>query len=372
MIRKCKEIFNLRIKPSDCEQHWRFTFKFQEFLCFLLFLQELVLVLQGDLYLVPFALLRPTQSAACLYERYSLLVAPSVRAMQAAQAISDRCQYNPNCSGAIVVGNPKIPACITAGWHWRPLPATEQECRFVAEMLGCRSLTGSDAMRDAVSRDMPQAEVIHFATHISWKLSAIVLARNGSDRKSSWDERSNAIDDSFDGPALSEHLLTAADILNVPIRAKLVVINSSHMDERAGRMNSDGVIGLTRAFLAAGAQCVLFPLWGVPEGASRLLLRNFYRCLLHGTSTSSALAEAMRAVRATRQFAHPSNWACWTLVGSNVRISSKVALMGHGLKALLSTPTKSREAMRVVLHLVSSCLRLFSLHSKGHSPKVSK
>lgn len=312
-------------------------------------------MLQGDLYLVPFALLRPTLSAACLYERYSLLITPSIRAMQAAQAISDRCQYNPDCSGAIVVGNPKIPACVTATWQWRPLPATEQECRFVAEMLGCRTLTGSVATRDTVLRDMLQAEVIHFATNISWKLSAMVLSRNGSDRPGNWDGGSNAIDDSLDGPALSEYLLTAADVLNVPISAKLVVINSSHMDERAGRMNSDGVIGLTRAFLAAGAQCVLFPLWPVPEGASRLLLRNFYKCLLHGTSTSAALAESMRAVRATRQFAHPSNWACWTLVGSNVRISSKVALMSHGLKALLSSPTKSREAMRVVLHLVSRC-----------------
>ena len=47
-----------------------------------------------------------------------------------------------------------------------------------------------------------------------------------------------------------------------------------------GRINSDGVVGLTRAFLAAGAQCVLFCLWPVPEMAAKILLKTFYTALL--------------------------------------------------------------------------------------------
>ena len=58
------------------------------------------------------------------------------------------------------------------------------------------------------------------------------------------------------------------------------VVSSGHTDDRAGRINSDGVVGLTRAFLAAGAQSVLFCLWPVPDMAARILLRAFYTSLL--------------------------------------------------------------------------------------------
>lgn len=296
---------------------------------------ELILVLQGDLYLVPFALLRPTQASQYLFERYSLLIAPSVRAVQANQAISET--YNPNCTGALVVGNPKIPPSVTSSWQWRPLPTTEYECRLVGEMLGCRCLTGSGAAKDAVLKSLSKAEVIHFSTNVSWKLSAIVLSPSSNEA---------------DAP-LTNFLLTAADILNTSISARLVVLNSAHMNERTGRMSTDGLIGLTRSFLAAGAQCVLVPLWPVSEPASRLLFKSFYTALLQGTRASHALAMAMHAVRSVRELSHASNWAGWMLVGSDVRVCSQVALMSHGLKSLLVTPIKSREAMRVVLHLVS-------------------
>ncbi len=72
-----------------------------------------------------------------------------------------------------------------------------------------------------------------------------------------------------------------------------------------------------------------------------------------GTKSSRALCDAMKAVQTTRQFSHPANWAGWVLIGSDVKLSSKVALMGHALSQLLRSPSKSREAMRVVLHLVS-------------------
>ena len=65
----------------------------------------------------------------------------------------------------------------------------------------------------------------------------------------------------------------------------------------------------------------------------------------------------MRCVQNTRQFSHPANWAGWVLIGSDVKLSSKVALMGHALSQLLRTPSVSREAMRVVLHLVEKSLQ---------------
>ena len=328
---------------------------------------ELVLVLQGDLYLVPFSVLKGTQGALCLYERFSLLVAPSIRGLQASQVISRHNKYNPDCSGAVIVGNPKLPPSITDQWQWGPLPGADQECKMLGEILGAKPLTGISAAKENVMRQLQRAEVIHFATHISWKLTAIVLSPgefstattsiHGNLERMDLNESTSDLNSSFEGPPLSDFLLTAADVLNVKISAKLVVLSSGHSDDRAGRINSDGVVGLTRAFLAAGAECVLFSLWPVPEMATRILLKTVYSCMLKGLKSSRALVEGMRVVQNTRQFSHPSNWASWMLVGSDIKLSSKVALMGHSLCQLLRNPARSREAMRVVLHLVEKSLQ---------------
>ena len=137
-----------------------------------------------------------------------------------------------------------------------------------------------------------QVEVIHFAAHISWKLSSIVLSPCEFSSTTSGpkpfalgldsDDSSSDVSALATSPSLSEYLLTAADILNLKLHAKLVVLNSGYTDERAGRVNTDGVVGLTRALLSAGAQCVLFSLWPVPDSASKLLMRTLYGALQDG------------------------------------------------------------------------------------------
>ena len=52
----------------------------------------------------------------------------------------------------------------------------EHECRVVGEMLGARPLMGSQATRGTVEDQVQRAEVVHLATHVSWKLVAVVLA----------------------------------------------------------------------------------------------------------------------------------------------------------------------------------------------------
>ena len=330
--------------------------------------RDLVLVLQGDLYLIPFSLLKRTQSNPPLFERFHLIAVPSIRAMQASLTLSRKNRYTPESTSCLAVGNPKLPQSVIENWQWGPLPGAEQECRFVAELLGSHPLTGTSATKDNVLQQIQNCEVLHFATHVSWKLAALVLASHGDFSTTSSVggnlERmdlndSNSDMDNLHGPSLPEFLLTAADILNHQLSAKLVVLSSGHSEDRAGRINSDGVVGLTRAFLAAGAQCVLFSLWPVSDLASRSFLKAFYMSLLQGAKASQALSDAMRTVQGLRAYSHPSNWAGWVLIGSDVKLSSKVALMGHALCQLLKTPSTAREGMRVVLHLVSKMRTTF-------------
>lgn len=194
---------------------------------------------------------------------------------------------------------------------------------MVSELLGCQPLVGSMATKERVTSALTQAECVHFATHISWKLSALVLTPNTegnpASSKSSFghpytipeslrvQDDASDVESISDCPPLRELLLTAADLLDLRLSVKLVVLSSSQ--EANSRVTADGLVALTRAFLAAGAQCVLVALWPVPVAASKMFVHAFYSSLLNGLKASASLGEAMKAVQSSKAFSHPSNWA---------------------------------------------------------------
>ncbi|KAI8783209.1 tetratricopeptide repeat protein 28, partial [Biomphalaria glabrata] len=323
---------------------------------------DLVLVLQGDLYLIPFLMLRREQADHFLFEKFTTIIVPSISALQNAQ---NDMKGRPlvHSSGALVVGNPRLTPAICQHWHLQEIPGAEFEARILGELLTCSPLIGAEATKGAVLHQIEQVEVIHFATHISWKLSSVVLSpgeflSSPSQHFPMMDSDDSASDiGTMGGPSLSEYLLTAADILNLKLRAKLVVLNSGYTDDRAGRINTDGVVGLTRALLSAGAQCVLFSLWPVPDTASKLLMKTLYTALLDGVRVTKALALAVKTVQTTAQFSHPSNWGGWVLVGSDINLSSKVALMGHALGQIVAAHSTCRQTLKVLLHLVEKSLQ---------------
>ena len=329
---------------------------------------DLILVLQGELYLIPFSVLRKDQTMEYLFERFNLIVVPSLTSLHNRSKHDKHGRPVIDSSGAVIVGNPKLTPSICQHWHLHDIPASEYEARIVGEILTARPLIGQEATKGAVLNQIEQVEVIHFSTHVSWKLSSVILTPSEVSTHPSRfptidsDDSSSDIS-ALDGPSLSEYLLTAADILNLKLHAKLVVLSAGYTDDRAGRINADGVVGLTRALLSAGAKSVLFCLWPVPDQASKLLMRTLYENLSEGKSVSQALSAAIKVVQATRQFSHPSNWGGWVLMGQDVKLSSKVAQMGHAICELLSQPAQCREAMRVLLHLVSLSLHFLTLYA---------
>ena len=70
-------------------------------------------------------------------------------------------------------------------------------------------------------------------------------------------------------------------------------------------------------------------LWPVPDTAVKLIMKALYSSLLQGARVSRALADAMTTVQTTKQFQHPANWAGFVLIGSDVKLSNKVAMMGQ-------------------------------------------
>lgn len=336
--------------------------------------RQLVLVLEGELYLIPFALLKGSSSNEYLYERFALIAVPAIRSLSPhskTQLRKSPPTYSSSTSMAAVIGNPKLPPAVMDRWLWGPMPAAEEEAYMVSELLGCQPLVGSVATKERVMSALTQAECVHFATHISWKLSALVLTPsadgNPGSSKSSFGhpytipESLRVQDDASDAesisdcPPLQELLLTAADVLDLRLPVKLVVLGSSQ--ESNGRVTADGVIALTRAFLAAGAQCVLVSLWPVPVAASKMFIHAFYSSLLNGLKASAALGEAMKAVQSSKAFAHPSHWAGFLLIGSDVKLNSPSSIIGQALTEILQHPERARDALRVLLHLVEKSLQ---------------
>ena len=278
-------------------------------------------------------------------------------------------------------------------WNWPELPRSAREAENMAEILQTPSqnvLIGEKATKSAVLSQLTQAECIHFACHISWQLSAIVLSpgefveSNNSDNSPNHEvtknkrfstieeeaeENTESTSTTADMPALSDFLLTAAEILSCRLSAKLVVLSCGHFtsddeDQANSLKSSDGLMALVKAILAAGAQSVLVTLWPVPDSATNLVMKPFYSALLQGTRLSRALSDALITVQNTKHFAHPANWAGFALIGSDIRLSNRVAQMSQALRDILATNESCRDILRVTLHLVEKSLQRINRGSK--------
>ncbi|KAL1398385.1 hypothetical protein pipiens_009012 [Culex pipiens pipiens] len=305
--------------------------------------RELILVLEKELYLVPFAILRSgDESGEYLSERCSLLTVPSLHTLRQKSRTKAR-EPAEGLNSALVIGGPKIPASLSETWGWSESPASLQEAAMVSDMLNTKPLVSCSATKEAIVSELGAAECVHFAANVSWKMEAVGRGRGRGG--------------GFGGseiPPLSDFVLSASDLLAMKLSAKLVVLSSYHSVEP---ITGSGVANLAGSWLFAGTGAILVSLWPVPETAAKILLRAFYSALLQGTRAAKALAEAMQTVQHTKHFAHPANWAGFILIGGNVRLSNKVALIGQALCELMRTPDKCRDALRVCLHLVEKSLQ---------------
>jgi CHAT domain-containing protein len=111
-------------------------------------------------------------------------------------------------------------------------------------------------------------------------------------------------------------LLTPAEVLDLRLAAPLVVLSAC--DTGRGRITGDGVVGLSRSFLAAGAAAVVMSLWSIPDGPTADLMLAFYTALSQGHSPPAALRQAMLRTRQN----HPAAaaWAGFVVTDAGFRL----------------------------------------------------
>ena len=259
---------------------------------------RVILIPQDQLFLVPFAALKDPQGHP-LIERHTVLVAPSIQVLELVH------QYRPapattETLAALVVGNPSpMPAGLL------PLPYAEQEAQQIAQILHVDPLIGTEATITLVETQLSNADVVHFATHGLFNETdplqgAIALAPDPL--------LSSPLGPRHDG------FLTAEAILGLSLRARLVVLSAC--DTGRGQITGDGVIGLSRALMAAGVPRVLVSLWPVPDDATASLMVEFYRAQDQGLDYAAALRHAMLITQQSHP--DPLDWAAFTLIGTAV------------------------------------------------------
>ena len=262
---------------------------------------RIVFIPQGGLFLVPFAALQDV-NGDYLVEHHTISIAPSIQILDLTrqQRQPDRALQN-----ALIVGNPVMPKIwdvqTSTEVSLAPLPGAEREAEAIAQFLNTEAITGEAATETAITEQMPNAQIIHLATH--------GLLEYGIPSESGVLNVPGAI--ALNSSTSDDGLLTSAEILEMDLQAELVVLSAC--DTGRGRITGDGVVGLSRALISAGVPSVVVSLWSVPDAPTAELMTEFYRQLQANPDKAQALRQSMLITM--QQHPDPQNWAAFTLIG---------------------------------------------------------
>ena len=108
-------------------------------------------------------------------------------------------------------------------------------------------------------------------------------------------------------------LLGPKDIVARPVGAKLVVMNGCHSSQGQA-LPSAGLMGLTRAWIGAGASAVLSTEWDVPDAEAKSFMTSFYRILRAAPQRGAAFALREAQLSALRNRQPAPGWAAYSLL----------------------------------------------------------
>ncbi|MBI5883210.1 MAG: CHAT domain-containing protein [Elusimicrobia bacterium] len=110
---------------------------------------------------------------------------------------------------------------------------------------------------------------------------------------------------------LGEGFLTMSDVMGLDLNADVVALTACQTG-LGRRVSGEGVVGLGRAFLQAGARNALVSLWNVSEESTVLLTERFFLHVRDGQTPHEALRSARTDIR-REGFEHPYYWAPFVL-----------------------------------------------------------
>jgi CHAT domain-containing protein/Tfp pilus assembly protein PilF len=285
--------------------------------------RRLIFIPDGALHYLPFAALLKSRPGALssarvsqlpyLIRRYAISYTPSATVLSALH--ERRAKKDLADKALLAVGDPMYSSAKSGtqqatlpGFDGRsgliPLPYSRTEVQSIAKLYPPASvsvLTGADATVENVKRKADDYRILHFAVHgiideTNPQFSGLALAhRNGAGE-----------------------VLPVYQILDLRLKADLVVLSAC--ETGLGRyVSGEGLVGLSEAFLYAGAPSVVVSLWRVDDQSTSELMINLHRTLQTPIfSKASSLQKAqLNLIDQRVQFAHPYYWAAFSLIGDS-------------------------------------------------------
>lgn len=219
-----------------------------------------------------------------------------------------------------------------ASLMWPALPGTAQEADEVTRRMPDLTLyRAADATEAAVKR-VHGPRVLHLATH-GFFLPDEAPETALRDVRSSPNGVPPVATERHENPLLrsglafaganklasgdEDGILTAMEASGLDLQGtKLVVLSAC--ETGVGRVtNGDGVYGLRRALVIAGAESLVMSLWQVDDLATKDLMAGYYARLKAGRGRSSALRDVQLELSARKEYAHPFYWAGFLPAGNN-------------------------------------------------------
>ena len=256
---------------------------------------ELIVVPEGPLWLAPYAAFMDPNSRY-LSESFRIRFIPSLLSLKI--ILDCPADYHAK-NDALLVGDPWVEEV-----KLKQLPCARKEVELIAEILHTTPLTGKEATKDEVLKQLSNVALVHIAAHGRMETGEIALSPNPT-RAS-------------EKPSDEDFLLTMSDVLNMRLRARLVVLSCCHSGR--GEIKAEGVVGIARAFLGAGARSVLVSLWAIEDEATLEFMKYFYQHLAEGESASKSLNQAMKFMRESDEFSDVKYWAPFVLIGDDVTL----------------------------------------------------
>ena len=266
---------------------------------------KLIIVPDGPLFFAPFSSLID-EHGSYLSENYSIQITPSLQSLRA----SMKKVHDSNLGFALFVGNPTVREVSLNGQVFTPsdLPNAAEEVKCVSQLFQATPILGRKAKKPVLLELLDKASIIHIAAHGEPNSGEILLAPNHSQ------------DSTTSSPSTQESfLLTQQDVMNISVKARLVVL--SCCDTGKGKVSSEGVIGITRAFLTAGARSVLATLWPINDSATKEFMEKFYKDLCQGRWVCEALRRTKNIFQKheKKHYQSVNIWAPFTIYGEDVK-----------------------------------------------------
>lgn len=269
-----------------------------------------------------------------LARRYAFTTLPSVDSLRVIRAYPPLRAEGPRVAfrgyGAPVLGGERPPvlmadagdagffrgslADVEAVRDLAPLPQTGPELKRLASVLGSGDADvrlGADATETAVkTADLSATDILAFATHglLSGDLKGLA-------------EPALVLTPPEFATPTDDGLLTASEVAELKLSADWVILSACNTAGSDGRPDAEGLSGLARAFLYAGARAILVSHWPVRDDAAARLTTGTLAALRASDGRlrrSEALRQAMLSLMQDEgdpSLAHPSAWAPFVIVG---------------------------------------------------------